>query len=164
MLKFGGWLAGILATVLAGYVLWSLTIPASTTTIQGMVYSQSAPVPRAMVLVALAGKGVPAAEMTPSRNYTDENGSYRFDFTGLPEDARVTLSVSAAGYRSSSPVLVPQPLGAEVRRDLPLTANVTAEAPHGVMIPHPPLTFAPHFAPHFIPKASSAATTVHLPH
>src|SRR3984885_9906362 len=87
MNKFGGWLAGVFATIIGGYAVWYFTRPPSTTILEGMVYATSSAVPKAMVSLELTGSGANGGTF---RNVTNENGSYRFDFTGsLKPQARL---------------------------------------------------------------------------
>jgi hypothetical protein len=70
--KLGGWLAGIVAAIIATYAGWYFTRPPSTTTFEGMAYSESSPVPKAMVSITITGTNVNSG---PIHNVTDENGA-----------------------------------------------------------------------------------------
>jgi hypothetical protein len=156
MRAVGGWLAGILATIIGGYLLWYLTQPPSATVFEGMVYSGSSPVARALVSLELAGNG---ANGGPFHDSTDENGSYRLDFTGLSKDARATLSVAASGYGESEPKSLPTPLGPDNHLDFPLTPVSK------IFNPHPGVTQTLPGAParpRYVPKAAEKATQVRL--
>lgn len=157
--KFGGWLAGLLATIIGGYAVWYFTqppAPPSTTTFEGMVYSGSSPVASAMVSVNLTGSGV---DPGPYHNVTDENGAYRLDLIGLPKTAGATLSVAASGYRDSAPKALFDPLVSVNRQDFPLTPlTPVAEAPAPGGAQHPPL---PHL-PLYVAKAAAQATRIKL--
>lgn len=141
--KFVVWLGGIAATVIGGYLLWYLTRtppppppppPPAVTTFEGMVYSESAPVPKAMVAVELTGI---AGANGPVHNVTDGNGAYRIELTGLPQNTAATLSVTAAGYQNAPPKSLASPLQADVRIDFPIAP---AAAPPGTAAaaPSPP--------------------------
>lgn len=120
------WLAGIAATALSIYLVWYFTqpkqappppAPAAMRTLEGMVYSGSAPVPKAMVAVVLTG--VPA-ENKPVYDMTDKNGAYRFDFTGMPVNAGATMIVRAGGYMDSEPQTIIVSLEPDVHVDVSL--------------------------------------------
>jgi len=136
--KIGSWLAGILATVIGGYVLWYLTkspspppatnsttqpgpttAPAQppTTAFEGMVFTGSSPVPNAMVVITLAGNGDKGG---PYHDMTDANGSYLFDIQGLPTGAGATVVASKDGFAESQAEVVPMPLSQDNREDIPL--------------------------------------------
>jgi hypothetical protein len=137
MSKFGKWFAGILGPIIIGVAIFYLTKtptppppppPPAVTVFEGMVYSGSAPVPRALVAVDLKGTGLTNG---PVHDLTDPNGSYRFDFTGLPKDAGATLSVTASGYQNSSAQSLASPLQPDIHLDFPL-APVAVQAPAGL--------------------------------
>ncbi|HEY2468555.1 MAG TPA: carboxypeptidase-like regulatory domain-containing protein [Terracidiphilus sp.] len=134
--KFGSWLAGILGSIIVGVGIYYFTKPKPTplppptpvvTTLEGMVYSGSTPVPRAMVAVDLKG----ADPNGPIHQVTDENGSYRFEFPGLPTDATAMLQVTANGYQQAEPKSLGSPLATDIRLDFPLIPTPVA-APTGV--------------------------------
>ncbi len=131
--KFWGWLAGVAATVIAGYLTWYFTRPPAppvVTTFEGMVYSGSKPVPGAMVAVALTGS---AGANGPYHNVTDQNGAYMIDLSGVPANTAATLSVSAAGYAGAQPKQVASPLQNDERIDFPLAAliPIPVQSSHG---------------------------------
>lgn len=124
--RFFGWLAGLAIAALAGYLVWYYTEPKpppppppppAVTTLQGMVYSGSKPVAKAMVAVQLTGA---ASAVEPVYDITDGNGAYRFDIAGLPSDAGATLIVRATGYETPEPRSIAGPLEADVRADFSL--------------------------------------------
>jgi hypothetical protein len=159
MNKFGGWLAGLLAAIVAGYAVWYLTKtpPApATTTFEGMVYSESAPVPNAIVLVSLTEGGV---KNGPYRNATDEHGAYRIDFTGLSATTSATVRATANGFRDSSTQSLPNPSGTDNRHDIPLAplASPPPFAPGAAA--HP--TIAPHI-PVYVRRPAEQALQVKL--
>jgi hypothetical protein len=160
MNKFGGWLAGVVAAIIAaiigGYAVWYFTRPPSTTILEGMVYAASSAVPKAMVSLELTGSGVNGGSF---HNVTDENGSYRFDFTGLPETASATLRVVAAGFRASEPKLLSNPLGPDTHLDFPLTPVIVTQSPGVGQAPHPP---AVEHKPQYVRKTLQEATQVRL--
>lgn len=143
--KFGTWLAGIVGSIIVGVAVYYFTQPKPTpppppppvvTTLEGMVYSGSAPVPRAMVAVELKG----AESNGPIHQVTDENGSYRFEFPGLPADASATLQVTANGYEQAEPKSLGSPLGTDERLDFPLTPVPVAPPTGGgggAVVAHP---------------------------
>jgi len=126
--KFGAWLAGIAATVISGYLLWYFTVPkpAVVTTFEGMVYSGDAPVAKAMVSLNLTGT---AGAGGPIVDFTDDNGAYKFELTGLPQNTGATLNAMANGYEETQPHPLPMPLQADIRQDIPLTPLLAAGAP-----------------------------------
>jgi hypothetical protein len=152
MAKVGGWLAGILAVIIGGYGVWYFTQPPAVTTIEGMVYSGSAPVPKAMVAVDLSGS---AGTNGAVHDITDENGSYRIDFTGLPKGAGAILTVTATGYQTVPSKSLTSPLEPATHIDFPL---LPVPPPPGVPPPPPP----PHpilpRIPVFVPKQAAQAT------
>src|SRR5262245_22679958 len=118
MKKFLGWLGGILATIIGGYVLFYLTRTPEKMTVEGMVIDSSlnVPVPSAMVSVEITS--VP--NNGPFHDPTDSNGAYGLELTGLSKRANVILRVAAAGFRDPAPTnLVVMPGGN--RKDLFLT-------------------------------------------
>lgn len=153
--KFGGWLAGLLAAIIAGYAVWFFTRPPATTTIEGMVYSGGLAVPKAMVVLTLTGD---QASSDSVRNVTDDNGAYRFDFTGLPSGVGAILRVTAEGFRNSPAETLNSPLGPDTHMDIPLTT--VAAAPHGLPDQAHPEAQLP--KPRYIRKTADAATKVPL--
>jgi hypothetical protein len=165
MKQVGGWLAGILAAIIGGYVLWILTRtppappappPAVVTTFEGMVYSGDEPVPKAMVELDLTG----TSSNGPVHDITDENGSYRFDFTGLPTTAGATLRVAAPGFRESPAKSFASPLQTEVRFDFPLASLLTAPL-HGGTARQTPAPVA--HLPVYIRKGAAQAMHIRIP-
>lgn len=154
--KIGGWLAGILAAVIAGYAVWYFTRPPATTIIEGMVYSASSAVPKAMVSLTLTGD---KASSEAIHNVTDDNGSYRFDFTGLPSGAGAILRVTAEGFRASAPQTLTSPLGPDVHQDIPMEREVASN--RGSPDEERPEAEAP--KPRYVRKAAEEATRVQLP-
>jgi hypothetical protein len=147
--KVGAWLAGILATVIGGYAVWYLTRPPVVTTFEGMVYAGSTPIAKAMVAVDLTGS---AGANDPVHDITDDNGSYRIDFTGLPSGAGATVSVVATGYQTAPPKTVRSPLQLDTYIDFPLNP---LPPPPGVAPPirRPGLPQIPRY----VPKAAAQA-------
>jgi hypothetical protein len=150
--KLGGWLAGIVAAIIATYAGWYFTRPPSTTTFEGMAYSESAPVPKAMVSITITGTSVNSG---PIHNVTDENGAYRFDFTGLPETAGATLSVVASGFHNPAPTSLSKPLGSDIHQDFSLIPLTEAPIPDAGARPRPP---AANRIPRYVRKAPEQAT------
>ncbi len=148
----GAWLAGILAAIIGGYALYVLTRSPSTTTVEGMAYSASAAVPKAMVSLTLSGNG---ANSGPYHNVTDENGSYRFEFTGLSASAGATLRVVANGFHESSPVSLSRPLGPDIHEDFALIPLVAPHNPagHATLVEH---------KPNYVRKAAEQATLIRV--
>jgi hypothetical protein len=166
--KFVGWLGGIAATVISGYLLWYFTQPKPTpppppppavTTLEGMVYSGSAPVAKAMVAVNVTGAmGVNGAV----HDITDDHGAYRFDFTGLPKDADATVSVTAPGYDDVAPVPIVSPLQADNRKDIALTPTPTVAAP-GPQTAAPAVQTNPAKIPFYVRKSAAEAMKFRVP-
>ncbi len=154
MAKFGGWLAGILAGIIVGYAVWYLTTP-STTTFEGMVYSGTSAVAKAMVSLELTGSGVNGGTF---HNVTDGNGSYLFEFTGLSKTARATFRIAATGFRESPPESLSNPLQSANRHDFSLTPFTTS-TPHPGPTPTPPELS---HKPRYVRKTAEQATQVRL--
>ena len=171
--KFLGWLGGVAATVISGYLLWYFERPKPTpppppppvvTTFEGMVYSGSAPVAKAMVAVTVTGAaGVNGA----IHDVTDGNGAYRFDFTGLPKDADAKVGVTAPGYEAAAPELLASPLQTDNRKDIALTL---APAPTpGVAAPGPQPAAPviqehhPEKIPRYVRKSAAEAMKFRIP-
>jgi hypothetical protein len=163
--KLARWLGGIAATVLACYMAWYFTKPSpppppppllAVSTIEGMVYSGSAPVPNAMVAVNLTGT---ASANGPVYDMTDKNGAYRIAFNGLPRGAGATLSVSANGYEDATPLVVTGPLQADSRMDFSL-APLPGSDPVSVA-PSVPQTIGK--IPVYVRKSAAEAIVVKIP-
>ena len=124
--KFFGWLGGILATFIAGWLIWYFTRPAPTTTFEGMVINGPAvaPLPNAIVSVEITG----AANGGPFHDVTDEHGAYRLDFTGLGKSGGVTIAVEARGFQTVSPASLTT-VSADNRQDFVLIPEVTVNPP-----------------------------------
>lgn len=134
MSKVGGWLAGIAGAVIATYLGWYFTRtkptpppppPPAVTTFEGMVYSDSGPVPKAMVVVDLTGV---AGANGAIHDVTDDSGAYKIELTGLPPDTGATLSVKAKGFEGAAPKVLSGPLQSDVRVDIGLSPVVLAGA------------------------------------
>lgn len=143
--KVVGWLGGIAATVISGYLLWYFEQPKPTpppppapavTTFEGMVYSGSDPVAKALVGVVLTGS---AGANGAIHDITDDHGAYKIELTGLPEGTGATLSVAAKGFENAAPKILAGPLQSDVRVDIPLSPMVVA----GVTTPPPPVSATP---------------------
>ena len=149
--KFFGWLGGILATVISGWLVWYLTTrtpppaptptPPQTTTFEGMVINKLAvaPLPNAIVAVEIAG----AASSGPFHDVTDEHGAYRLNFTGLDKPSGVTITVEAKGFQQAKPALLAS-ITSENRQDFELlpdpAANPSPPPPAGIPgAVHPPV-------------------------
>jgi hypothetical protein len=117
-----------------------------------MAYSESSPVPKAMVAITITETSVNSG---PIHNVTDENGSYRFDFTGLPETAGATLSVVASGFHNSAPMFLPKPLGSDIHQDFPLIPLTVPRIPGADARPQAPDT---NRIPRYVRKAPEQAT------
>ncbi|HEV2135478.1 MAG TPA: hypothetical protein VGR47_14690 [Terracidiphilus sp.] len=133
--KVVGWLGGIAATVISGYLLWYFEQPkptppqppqAAVTTFEGMVYSGEAPVAKALVALDLTGN---AGANGAIHDLTDDNGAYKIELTGLPPGTGATLSVVAKGFEKAAPKMLVSPLQADMRVDIPLSPVVLAAAP-----------------------------------
>lgn len=177
--KVVGWLGGIAATVISGYLLWYFEQPkptpppppqAAVTTFEGMVYSGEAPVSKALVALELTGS---AGANGAIHDLTDENGAYKIELTGLPGGTGAKLSVAAKGYENGAPKILAGPLKSDVRVDIPLSPLVIA----GIAAPPspvgatpgesaaPPTTAAPgrsenpalRRAPLYVPKSAAMA-------
>jgi len=168
MKKAGTWIAGIIGPIIVGYVVWLITRtpppppPPAVTTFEGMVYSGSAPVAKAMVAVDLSGT---AGVNGPVHDFTDDNGAYRIVFTGLPSDAGATLNVTANGYKAAASKLLASPLQNNIHVDFPLDPVMTV-APQPVPGPqplHPPEQGVVHM-PVYVPKIASKAVRIQIPH
>ena len=98
--------------------------------------------------------------MGPVHDITDENGSYRFDFTGLPTTAGATLRVAAPGFRESPAKSFASPLQTEVRFDFPLASLLTAPL-HGGTARQTPAPVA--HLPVYIRKGAAQAMHIRIP-
>jgi hypothetical protein len=132
--RFLGWLGGILATVIAGYVLWYITRP---TVIEGMVIdrSQNVAVEKALVTVEIPSNRTNGPFDSP----TDSNGSYAMELSGLGWRKDAVVHVRARGFRDSpsiSVVLVP---GGN-RKDFFLEPISVPASPSGTSATHPVAT------------------------
>jgi hypothetical protein len=163
--KIGNWLAGIVAGIIVGYAVWYLTRPApvptpppppAVTIFEGMVYSGSAPVPKAMVVLDLTGD---AATNGPVHDLTDENGAYRIDITGLPPAAGASLQVAAAGYRSAPPKPLSSPLQLDNRMDIALMPVPVPVSPGVAAAPVPAPVF---HLPLYVRKGAAQATQARI--
>ncbi len=134
--KVGAWLAGIAATVISGYLIWYFTVPRppAVTTFEGMVYSGDSPVAKAKVSLKLTG--TPGAD-GPIVDFTDDNGAYKFELSGLPEKTAGTLAADAEGYEPIKPRRLPLPLQPDIRLDIPLTRLAAAAVPTPGPVPAP---------------------------
>jgi hypothetical protein len=170
MSKFGSWLAGIIGSIIVGVAIYYFTKatpppptppPPAVTVFEGMVYSGSAPVPRAMVAVELRGSGITNG---PVHDITDANGAYRFDFTGLPTDAGATLNVTATGYRDSASQSLSSPLQPDVHLDFPLSpVAVPPPAGLGVGPGAHPLQPGNLHIPKYVRKGATEAVQIKIP-
>lgn len=140
-----GWLGGILATVIAGWLVWYLTLQPVPATFEGMVYDQAsnAPVSKATVIFDVRG----VSNSGPYRDITDENGSYKLELSNLGKSANVSVFAEAGGFAKSAPYSFPG--AGDNRRDFPLTST------------HPPVAAGtpqyPHAVAHlrYIPKLAA---------
>ncbi|MGA7108611.1 MAG: carboxypeptidase-like regulatory domain-containing protein [Terracidiphilus sp.] len=160
MKKVGAWLAGLLAVVLGGWLTWYLTRPPAVTTVEGMVYTGDAAVPNAMVEIDLTGD---STNTGPVHDLTDQNGSYRIEFTGLPHGAGAVLRVAATGYQDAQPQTLASPLQTDTHLDFALihaVATPSGGAPPPMAPAHPPTHIA--HIPAYIPKAANKATMIRI--
>src|SRR5690348_16979863 len=154
--RVGGWLAGIAGAVIATYLGWYFTQPKPTpppppppavTTFEGMVYSGSGPVAKALVALALTGSaGVNGA----IHDVTDDNGAYKIELTGLPPGTGATLSVAAKGFESGAPKVLAGPLQTDMRVDIgldPVLPPVASPGPGAAGPVHPVITHLPVYVP-----------------
>jgi Carboxypeptidase regulatory-like domain len=154
MSKFAGWLAGILAAVIGGWLVWYLTRPVLPTIFEGMVYDSAANVPVANAMVVLQIEGM-ADE--PSHSATNENGSYKLRFIDLKKSSRASIQVTAKGF---DPFTVPSfAVGEDNRHDAPLTPQKTNRPGGNVPILHLP---AESHVLKYIPKPDAEATEVRI--
>lgn len=154
MKAFLGWVGGILAAVISGFIVYKMTVPpapVAVTSFEGMVYSGSDPVPNAMVVIDLSGVGAGSGSF---RDETDDHGSYRLDIQEMPKSWSGTASASAKGFVASAPAALTGPAGTEIRKDIALSPErVTSggASPPGPLVPHIGVM------PRYFPKAKTAA-------
>jgi len=103
MKKFLSWLGGIVAAVIAGVLVYRLTVPPAPPpeiAFEGMVIDgeRNEPVKSALVTFQVDGAGPADAY----HDLTDENGSYGIKLAGLDKTSKVVLRVQAHGYRDQS--------------------------------------------------------------
>ncbi|HKV95562.1 MAG TPA: hypothetical protein VJW20_23655 [Candidatus Angelobacter sp.] len=149
MRKFIGWLGGIAATVIAGYVLWYLTnkpappapAPSQAIIFEGMVIdgSKNLPLQKAMVSFQIDGSN------NLYHQVTDENGAYRIDFTDLTKSSSVVVNAEANGFNKATPVKFARH-STDNHQDFLLTPVATAPpppvataTPHPLVLSHPPV-------------------------
>jgi hypothetical protein len=142
------------------------TPPQAVTTFDGMIYSDTGPVAKAMVELDLSGS---AGANGPTHFYTDATGRYRFDVPAALSGTVARLSVKAAGYKQAGPAKVALPLQADNRMDFPLTAEPAPVASTGggggsAAPPHPPLQIHPGIAhlPAYVPLTAAQAVRVRI--
>lgn len=160
------WVAGVAATIISSVAIWYFTKPAPApppppppvvTKFEGMVYSGSAPVAKAMVVLDLTGD--PAAN-GDYHDITDENGAYSIELTGLPQGIGAQVAASAQGFTNAQPQAMASPLSTDERMDISLTPVVAVAEPEAPPAPlhglqHPPVE-APH-RPVYRPKQVTKA-------
>ena len=142
--KFFGWLGGILATIIGGYVVWYITQPIR---IEGMVIDrvENTAVEKALVTVEVRG----APREGPFNDPTDSNGSYGMELSGLSWRTTVIVHAKANGFQDSGPVtLVIVPGGNH--KDLYLTPIASPQPGVNPSSTHPAKVHPP---PSFIKKA-----------
>jgi hypothetical protein len=156
--KFLGWLAGILATVIAGWLIWYLEKPKPPTTFEGMVIdgALNAPVQNAMVSIEIKSS---APNGGPYHDFTDEHGSYRIDFSDLSKSSSVTFQVSAKGFQEPAPASL-SIVDTDIRKDFVLTPVATPPSGGGVESPH---TAAQAQPPAYIQKRIAQAIRMQIP-
>lgn len=162
--KFIGWLGGILATVIGGWLLWYLTRAPATTTFEGMVINGEAhaPVVGAMVLVKIAKiKGESSNELY--YDFTNEHGSYRLGFTGLGKSSTATIQVSANDFQPAEPKSIDR-VTVDNRHDFDLTPLVPPTPKPasglGATVEPPPVTAQVKY----VPKLPAQAVNIQLSH
>lgn len=102
MKKFVSWLGGIAAAVIAGVLVYRLTVPppppppAPEILFDGMVIDDERNIPVKDALVSLQVEGVGASDAY--HDLTDGNGSYAIKLAGLSKTSPVELRVHANGY------------------------------------------------------------------
>ncbi len=103
MKKFVSWLGGIAATVIAGVLVYKLTVPPPPPpeiAFEGMVIDGERNIPVKDALVSVQVDGAGAADAY--HDLTDANGSYGMKLSGLSQTSRVLLRVHANGYHDES--------------------------------------------------------------
>ncbi|MBS1804391.1 MAG: hypothetical protein JST28_13575 [Acidobacteria bacterium] len=167
MKKVVQWMAGILAGIIGSVAVYYLTRPApppAVTTFEGMVYSGSSPVAHAMVQLDLDGV---VNISGPIHDITNENGAYRFELTGLPNNASAKLLATANGYAASSAQSLLSPLQRETHLDFPLSPVVIRPAPPsglGAAVGQHTATPAQIHIPLYIAKGASQAMKIQIAH
>lgn len=165
--KMAGWLGGIAATVISGYLLWYFEQPKPTppplpppavTTFEGMVYSGDAPVAKALVAVDLTGN---AGANGAIHDITDDNGAYKIELTGLPDETGATVSVVAKGFEDAAPKVLAIPLTPDERIDIPLSPAAASST--AAPVPETPThknaaQGAVKHRPEYRPKSAAQAT------
>jgi hypothetical protein len=165
--KMAGWLGGIAATVISGYLLWYFEQPKPTpppppppavTTFEGMVYSGDAPVAKALVAVDLTGN---AGANGAIHDITDDNGAYKIELTGLPDETGATVSVVAKGFEDAAPKVLARPLTPDERIDIPLSpaaaSSTAAPVPEAPTHKNAAQAAVKH-RPEYRPKSAAQAT------
>lgn len=107
MKKFGSWLAGIAATVIAAWLIYKI-IPSNQPqqptqaeiAFEGMVIDGDHNIPVKDALVSFQVDGASAADAY--HDLTDEHGSYGLKLAGLNPKSNVLLHVHANGYHDES--------------------------------------------------------------
>jgi hypothetical protein len=109
-----------------------------------------------MVSIELTGDGLNSGSF---HNVTDENGSYRIDFTGLPSSASAIVSVVATGFQDSASKSLSKPLGPDNRQDFALTPLAATINPGNGPVVIPP---AVSHIPVYVRKGAEQAVQVRL--
>ncbi len=104
MKMFVGWVAGIAATVIGGWLLWYLTVPETPVILEGMVIDggSNTPLPNALVIFEFPR----SARKDVYHQATDEHGSYRMDIVGLKRSASVVVRAQANGFKEVPAVVI----------------------------------------------------------
>jgi len=138
--KFLGWVAGILATAIGGWLVWYFTRPPATTTFEGMVINGAANTAVANAMVTIEIKGPSSAG--DYHDVTNQAGSYGIDFTGIGSTSSATIQVSAEGFQPPASLSL-STLTSDNRRDFVLIPlpNLTPQPPVGG--PHTPILIHP---------------------
>lgn len=148
MTKFGGWMAGVVSAVIAGFLVWYLTQPPPTTVFEGMVYDSGAsvPVPNAMILVQIDSLG------ESFHSATNSHGSYNLTFVGLKKSSKANLQITANGF---APFSIPSfAVEEDNRHDAPLAYTQT---------PRPPVHYPRSSPPRYIPVPRPLVTRIQIP-
>ena len=146
MKKFVSWLGGIVATVIAGVVVYYWTTPtpapapAPEIAFEGMVIDGERDAPIQSALVSFEVNGASTGDAY--HDLTDEHGSYGIKLSGLSKSSTVVLHFHANGYRDESKRLASL---LEDNRYDPLLTPVRSLAPVRSVArsPHPGATPAP---------------------